>query len=414
MMGVNALNVTLAVIAMLLLTPLLTAQQDMVSVKDHGAVGDGETDDTAAFKAALAQAGNNGQHVYVPRGRYVLSDTLELKNIGLSGPSVGAWPADIDALPSILPTHLDGPALHLLAGGSVQGLDITDQRKTETEEGPPAILISGIGVFISNCRIRYPWDAIITDGENNVGRLNIDNVFIVAPRNVGVRVTGTWDVPALRNVEVWNAGPVPRGLNKGIGFHLGKNDLIRVTDCFAFAMRYGFLVEDEIEGCEIKGGTWGLMTGCATDYCGTGVEVRGNNTLSITGGTFWDHAESLRVEGEGARVRITGAELKSNGSPSVVVNGGDHVVVTGCSILRPMETFDAPAVVFDRGSLVLANNNIESHGPGVRIGPDAGAGIVRGNLITLHGDPAIVPQGDVPQGIIVDGNLVVPGSAPED
>jgi hypothetical protein len=267
------------------------------------------------------------------------------------------------------------------------------------------VLITGIGVYISNCRIRYPWDGIITDGVSNVGRLNIENVFMVAPRNVGVRVTGTWDVPRLNNIEVWNAGPVPRGLDKGIGFLLGKNDLIRVTDCFAFAMRYGFVLADEIEGCEIEGGTWGIMTGCSTDYCGTGIEVRGHNTVSISGGTFWDHAEGLVVDGEGARVRITGAELKSNGTSCVVVRDCDHTVLTGCTLARPMEQFVAPAVVFEGGRLVMTGNHIDGFGAGVKIGPSIRGGVVQGNLIDSRGHAAIVDESEAGK-MLIETNLV--------
>lgn len=372
----------------------------MVSVRDHGAVGDGATDDTGAFLAAVSEAKATSRQIYVPRGTYRISQSIPLDGIGLTGPHIGAWPADIDALPSIRYTHSEGPAVHLLAGGSLSWVDLTcDNQGAETA----AVVVSGIGAYISNCRIRYPWDGIITDGVANVGRLNIDNVFMVSPRHVGVRVTGTWDVPALRNVEVWNAGPVPQGLESGIGFHLGKNDLIRLTDCFAFAMRWGFLIEDEIEGCEIKGGTWGTMSGCASDYCVIGIEVRGENTLSIAGGTFWDHAESLIVTGEGARVRIAAAELKSNSAPAIRVDGGEHTVVTGCSILSPMEEYAPPAVVWNRGRLVLADNMVDSVGPGIRIGPEVAGGVVRGNYIRARG-PAIASEyrGDL---VLAEGNL---------
>ena len=62
--------------------------------------------------------------------------------------------------------------------------------------------------------------------------------------HVGVRVTGTRDVPRLCNVEVWNQGALSenRGLRKDIGFLLGKNDLIRLTDCFVFGMQTGFVL----------------------------------------------------------------------------------------------------------------------------------------------------------------------------
>lgn len=371
-------------LGVLLLGQGACAQQDMINVRDCGARGDGQTDDTAAFEQAIIQAQAARRQVYVPRGEYVLSRTLTLDGTGLTGPAVGAWPADIDSLPSLLVPRLGQPALHLLAGASVQGLDFTCTGPAPERDGPPVILISGIGCYLRNLRIRYPWDGIITDGKSNVGRLNIENVFMVTPLNVGVRVTGTWDVPALRNVEIWNAGPESRGLEQGIGFHLGKNDLIRVTDCFAFAMCYGFLLEDKISGCEVTGGTWGLLTGCSTDFCGIGVCVRGGNTVSITGGTFWDHAEGLRVEGKGARVRLTGAELQSNGAPAVVVAGGDQTVITGCTLTRPMAGYPGPAVHQSAGSMVCNDNVITAvAGPGVRLEPAIAAAVVEGNLMRV-------------------------------
>lgn len=49
---------------------------DKLSVKDFGAVGDGKTDDTEAFKKAIA-AGKD-KLVLIPKGRFVLSDMLEI------------------------------------------------------------------------------------------------------------------------------------------------------------------------------------------------------------------------------------------------------------------------------------------------------------------------------------------------
>ena len=47
------------------------------NVKDHGAKGDGVTDDTAAFITALKAVGEQGA-VLVPSGRYVVTDVIEI------------------------------------------------------------------------------------------------------------------------------------------------------------------------------------------------------------------------------------------------------------------------------------------------------------------------------------------------
>lgn len=51
------------------------------SVADFGAKGDGKTDDTAAFKAAIAAG--QGKVVHIPAGRFVLSDILEIRSSNL-------------------------------------------------------------------------------------------------------------------------------------------------------------------------------------------------------------------------------------------------------------------------------------------------------------------------------------------
>jgi sugar lactone lactonase YvrE len=53
----------------------LPARATWVNLRDLGAKGDGTTDDTAAIKKAIAEH----QAIYVPSGRYLVSDTIRLK-----------------------------------------------------------------------------------------------------------------------------------------------------------------------------------------------------------------------------------------------------------------------------------------------------------------------------------------------
>lgn len=66
---------------------------DYLSVKAFGAKGDGATDDTQAFKDALASAvTSGGAHLLIPDGTYVISEALSVSGVGVSivgdGPSL--------------------------------------------------------------------------------------------------------------------------------------------------------------------------------------------------------------------------------------------------------------------------------------------------------------------------------------
>lgn len=50
------------------------------NVKDFGAVGNGLTDDTQAFKDAIADIPETGGTIYIPCGEYLISDTIILGN----------------------------------------------------------------------------------------------------------------------------------------------------------------------------------------------------------------------------------------------------------------------------------------------------------------------------------------------
>lgn len=59
---------------------------DVISARDYGAVGDGQTDDWPAFDAALNDCrACNQRALYVPRGFYALSRTLNISNVSVIG-----------------------------------------------------------------------------------------------------------------------------------------------------------------------------------------------------------------------------------------------------------------------------------------------------------------------------------------
>ncbi len=361
------MRVWLAILAGALLTAAFTmaalaAPQDAsaIDVRTLGAVGDGKADDTAVFERAIARGRQTGQAVRVPRGRYRITRTLELKAQELVGADHAAWVADEDTLPTILPDVPNGPAIRLLGGGSVHGIYFfQDWKGGQPSERPAIIQLAGVGTRVSEVKIQNAWDGISADGKSNVGRALIRDCFLVDIHNVGVRILGTWDVSWISRVEVWSPAS-QRFLARGVGFLVGKNDMLLMSDCFVFSADRGYKFVESVPGSDIRGVMWGSMTNCSADFCGIGIEVDGGHTLSLAGGTYWTHHSGILIHGKGAQVRMSGLEMKSNSGPCIDIQGGSMVAAAGCQLRREMAKFISPALRINGGETVAISGCVIS------------------------------------------------------
>lgn len=317
------------------------------NVKDYGAVGDGVEDDTEAFKAAVKAAEADGLPVYVPGGHYLISDTIELNSVTLYGQEQGAWTADSCGLPRIDQTDMYQP-LFDVRSGSLAGVNIHASGVAGDAEMKPTVLITGTGGRVSNSRIHQPYIGIYTDDTSNPGRCFIDNIFIVEAKEMGVYVAGTYDVPALNNIEVWNPTETCP-----VAFKFGHNDDLRAVNLFAFRANVGFLIEETETGS-----CWGSFTNCSVDYTSIGFRFsKGNHHATIVGGTYWTHHVAIDVtEDCTGFIAASGCELKSNGERTLRIRGGNTVTVSGCSIIHDFET-ETPAVSVSGGKAVNISGN---------------------------------------------------------
>jgi hypothetical protein len=63
---------------------------DVINVRDHGATGDGSTDDTAAIQAALTAAATAKRRVHVPPGTYVVTTVTVPDGVDFRGVGIGS------------------------------------------------------------------------------------------------------------------------------------------------------------------------------------------------------------------------------------------------------------------------------------------------------------------------------------
>jgi len=400
-------------IAIVALLPVHVASSmtcDVINVRELGAVGDGEHDDTQAFLDAVKMGREEQKNIYVPIGKYLTSKTIVLDKIAMTGPQVSAWPGDEGVhMPSIIPTHRDGPAIQMLDSAALDGIDVSYASYPEDATGgPAAIMLSAPGVYLRNLRIRNAWDGISSDWIHNVGRLNIDNVFMASIQNIGVFVTSTLDVPRINNVEVWNHAITGRALNQGIGFKFVHNDMIRLTDCFVFSMRTGFLFEQKkykSGTVEFHGMTWSVMNGCSVDACQYGVQVVGDHDLSISGGLFWTHWGGMMVYEGNAMIRVSGSELKANGGPALRVVDCGHIALTGNSLFHPLPGYNTPAVILEGGNTVMSGNYILSSDKGISVGPNVESVLIVGNTIQADKEHVKVDERTPDDSVLIQDNI---------
>ncbi|MEM9364583.1 MAG: glycosyl hydrolase family 28-related protein [Planctomycetota bacterium] len=367
--------------------PTLEANGRFVNVRDFGAKGDAQADDSESFLRAIDQGRVTRCPVLVPDGRYRLSRPLSVPPQGLVGNPWGSWVADVVSLPVLLPENMDSPALTTEAGGSIAGIEVRYPNPDPRSpiQRPSAIRLGETGATVRCVKITNPWVGIDTQAvHTNPGRTVVENVFVSAAHKTGVHFTGAADVCLFRNVEVWTPPSTSSTfLAEGTAFHFQRGDGIRITDCFAFGANEGFLfTESEVDG-PLAGVFTGYLSNCLSDFCNTGIELRGDHRVTITGGSNWSHGSCIRLE-EGASTLLASAvEMASNAYPGLFVGSAKDVVLQGCRLERPHADFRGPAIQISGGDRInLQGNTIRSHtGPAVLVDATEGSLLMQANIL---------------------------------
>jgi len=382
---------------------------DYHNVRDYGAEGDGVEDDSLPFKKAIKAAEKDGNPVYVPAGKYLITEEITLNSVTLYGYTSGSWTADDNDLPTVYHNNLEEPLFNVCTG-SLSGLNIVVQGVTEeTEEAAETIKVSGVGSRVNNVRIYQPYIGIKAT-YNNTGRSVLDDILIVFAWNTGVDISGTWDIATLQNIEVWNPDqkyPCP------YAFRFGKNDALHAANLFTFNAGTGFDFYNTPDG-----GCWGTFENCGVDLTSTGIFVgEGEHHLTFNGGTYWGHWYGVDVSNKTAKntaITVTGSEFRFNGGNPVRVGGGRMTTVTGCNIYRYASGHSAAPVKITGGSgVTIVGNTFTTTGSGVEIDSSfRGAANVTGNtILTGAAKASDAIKNSAPKSAMVntEGNVILVG-----
>ena len=381
-----------------------------VSVQEFGARGDGQTDDTAAFAKALAEARSRGAAaVRIPPGAYRIEGSLEIpRGVALTG----SWEAPHHSQTAGESTGTvllafggrnseDGPPLLLLNENSaVRGLTICYPEQDPRRIVPYPWTIRGRGMHctVENVTLVNAYQAIDFGTHHNELHL-VRNVFGLALRR-GVWIDNCTDIGRLENVHFnphyWARSPWrPTGgafptkalmdylVANGEAFILGRSDWEYVHNTFCYGYRVGYRF---IPG-KSKIGTNGNFLGIGADGGNIGLLAEASNPygLLITNGEF------VAMRGPEPTEIVTGPEftgvLQLNNcafwGPAFRVawlRGPGTVTFNQCNFVRWDR--NQPAIRVEGGAVSITGCRFQQAFPHVFLGEKVAGAVLTGNLVT--------------------------------
>jgi len=304
------------VIFLVLVSPLFAQQEtdsvkiesyakatDTVSVRDFGAKGDGVTDDTAAFQAALDSFGTKGGIVYASRGTYLFAGNLNVPSavtlLGFfesvpshNGIRDAGLPKPGDDGTTFLITadkgNEDGkPFITLNTNSTLRGVVMywpNQNPETVPDAYPWGVAMRGKNPAILDVEMLNPYNAI--DASHNERAL-IRNIS-GQPLRRGIYVDAIYDIGRIENVHWnpwWSMKPelLKWQMENGEAFIFERTDWHYVLNTFCFGYHVGYKF-----GSSKVGACNGNFLGIGADACHTAVLIEQSAPMGllITNGEF--------------------------------------------------------------------------------------------------------------------------------
>jgi hypothetical protein len=387
---------------------------DYFNVRSFGAVGDGQTDDTAAFQKALDSAEKaGGGIVYAPRGNFFFAGNLNVPN---AVTLAGIWqsvPAHNGLRDRGRPRPTDDGTTFLITGGAGSG------------DGPAFITLNtnstlkGVVLYYPQQNIDdvpkpYPW-AIAMRGKNPavlaVEMLNPYN-GIDATRNErhlirdvqgqplrrGVMVDDIYDIGRIENVHFnpwWSIKPklFQWQMENGEAFIFGRSDWQYVynTFCFGYKVGYKFIKSG-------RGVCNGNFLGIGADDCYTAlvVEQCAPFGVLITNGEFvsFHGPDPTMIEVEKnntGSIRFVNCSFWGPCNQIAKIAGTGTVGFGDCTFVQwGGKNGDIPAIQAQSGTVLIRGCEFRQDRPQIRLGEGVERAIITENLFT--GSQRIVNQ----------------------
>lgn len=386
----------LLMVSLVLLCSATLGQPSQVDVRDYGAKGDGITDDTAAFTAAMAAVAEKGGTVSVPVGNYLIKTRLVVPTkVTLEGiwkiPT--AWTQNQGS--TLLAVEGAGseegaPFITLNANSTIKGLTIfyPDQKPDNIVAYPWCIASAGgDNPSIIDCLLVNPYQGV-DFGTRNSGRHYIRNLY-GQPLRRGIFVDKCYDVGRIENVHFWpfwkwdeESGIRDWLWKNGEAMIFARTDWQYVLNFFCFGYGIGMrFIESKDGPCN------GNFLGCGIDAAEIAVLVEQTQPpgLLFTNGEFVSFAgekpcEIVVKDTHTGVVQFQNCSYWGSSDQIARIAGTGQVSFNGCNFIGwDRKQNKTPAIELFGGDLIVNGCNFRGAGPQVALRGKSKSAIVTSN-----------------------------------
>lgn len=372
------------------------AQPSRVSVTDFGAKGDGVTDDTAAFDAALKAVAEKGGTVFVPTGNYLIKTHISVpSNVTLEG--VWSIPTAFSQMKGSTLLAVegagseDGPAFITLGVNStLKGITVyyPDQRADKIVPYPWCIACAGgDNPSIIDCLLVNPYKGV-DFGSRPSGRHYIRGLY-GQPLKTGIFVDKCFDVGRIENVHFWpfwkwdETSGIQRWMwENSESFVFARTDWEYVLNTFSFGYKVGYRFTKSADGAA-NGNFLGI--GADATVNAIVVEYSQKPGLLITNGEFVAFAganpcEVVVKDTHDGVVQFVNCAYWGPVDQNARIAGTGQVTFSACNFLNwNRRNNNTPSIELYGGDLIVNACTFNGPGPQVSLRGKARSAVITGN-----------------------------------
>lgn len=377
----------------------LAEQPSQVNVRDFGAKGDGVTDDTPAFDAAMKAVADQGGTVFIPVGNYLIKTHL---NVPSRVTLEGIWKAparwDGNAGSTLLAVEGEGsetgtPFITLNTCSTIKGLTVfyPNQKPDDIKKYPWCVASGGCdNPSIVDCLLVNPYQAV-DFGSKPAGRHYIRGLY-GQPLRRGIFVDKCYDIGRIENVHFWpfwtwdEKSGIREWLTKnGEAFIFARTDWEYVFNTFCFGYGIGMRFIKSADGA-----TNGNFLGCGVDAANIAILVEETQKIGVlfTNGEFVGlfgekPVELIVKDSHTGLVSFSNCAFWGPAYQIARIAGTGTVSFNNCNLLQWYPEKDtAPNIATYGGRLLVNGCTFGQDAPQIALRGDTESAVITGNMFT--------------------------------